>query len=68
MIKYNHTVFKLVPFSDIAIKSVDGVATKFAEYTPKREDVKTNLPGNFGPFDFLLSYSDNGLPLHLGKC
>ena len=68
MIKYNHTVFKLVPFSDIAIKSVDGIASKFEDYTPKREDVKTNLPGNFVFVLFSLFHSDNGLPLHLGKC
>ena len=46
MVKYNHSVFKLVPFSDVAIKKVEAIDEKFKDYKAQRLETNThNLPG-----------------------
>ena len=46
MVKYNHSVFKLVPFSDVAIKKVEGIDEKFKDYKAQKLEINMhNLPG-----------------------
>lgn len=47
MIKYNHSHFKMIPFGDIAIKSVPGIEEKLKDYFPRKQTITNhNLPGN----------------------
>ena len=46
MIKYNHSLYRLVPFGDIAFKSIEGIQEKFKDYIPVKPDsAQHNLPG-----------------------
>ena len=48
MIKYNHSHFKMIPFGDIAIKSVPGIEEKLKDYFPRKQTITNhNLPGIF---------------------
>jgi len=45
MIKYNHSHFKMIPFGDIAIKSVPGIEEKLKDYFPRKQTITNhNLP------------------------
>ena len=55
MIKYNHSHFKMIPFGDIAIKSVPGIEEKLKDYFPRKQTITNhNLPGNIL---FLINFS-----------
>ena len=48
MVKYNHSMFKFVPFSDVAFKSTPDLRNKFVDYFgQKPSDAQHSLPGNF---------------------